>query len=314
VSDINIAESQRNAMLRKGVKSVLTIPLQVRGETTAFAEIGESRYQREFTSDEISLAQGIALHAAIAIETTRNQKELLRYASELESCNQELERFAYVTSHDLKEPLRMVSVYTELLAERYMGELGEDADEFITYAVEGANRMYDLIDDLFSYNRLDTESVRIELVDSVEVVQFVLEKLQNVLEESQAEVELGVLPFVMVDRTQLLILFQNLIGNAIKFRDNDQPYVKIDAERQNEMWIFSVQDNGIGIDPKHTDRTFNLFERLHTQDQYPGTGIGLTMCKKIVERHGGRIWVESQSGQGSTFYFTLPIRRGGHHE
>lgn len=314
VSDINIAESQRNAMLRKGVKSVLTIPLQVRGETTAFAEIGESRYQREFTSDEISLAQGIALHAAIAIETTRNQKELLRYASELESCNQELERFAYVTSHDLKEPLRMVSVYTELLAERYMGELDEDADEFITYAVEGANRMYDLIDDLFSYNRLDTESVRIELVDSVEVVQFVLEKLQYVLEESQAEVELGVLPFVMVDRTQLLLLFQNLIGNAIKFRDNDQPYVKIDAERQNEMWIFSVQDNGIGIDPKHTDRTFNLFERLHTQDQYPGTGIGLTMCKKIVERHGGRIWVESQSGQGSTFYFTLPIRRGGHHE
>jgi signal transduction histidine kinase len=314
VSDINIAESQRNAMLRKGVKSVLTIPLQVRGETTAFAEIGESRYQREFTSDEISLAQGIALHAAIAIETTRNHKELLRYASELESCNQELERFAYVTSHDLKEPLRMVSVYTELLAERYMGELGEDADEFITYAVEGAKRMYDLIDALLSYSRTDTESARIELVDSVEVVQFVLEKLQYPLEESQAEVVLGKLPFVMADRDQLIQLFQHLIGNAIKFRGRDPPYLKIDVRRQNEMWIFSVQDNGIGIDPEHTDQIFLLFERLNTQDQYPGVGIGLTVCKKIVERHGGRIWVESQFGQGSTFYFTLPIRRGGHHD
>jgi light-regulated signal transduction histidine kinase (bacteriophytochrome) len=301
-------------MLRKGVKSVLTIPLQVRGETTAFAEIGESRYQREFTSDEISLAQGIALHAAIAIETTRNHKELLRYASELESCNQELERFAYVTSHDLKEPLRMVSVYTELLAERYMGELGEDADEFITYAVEGAKRMYDLIDALLSYSRTDTESARIELVDSVEVVQFVLEKLQYPLEESQAEVVLGKLPFVMADRDQLIQLFQHLIGNAIKFRGRDPPYLKIDVRRQNEMWIFSVQDNGIGIDPEHTDQIFLLFERLNTQDQYPGVGIGLTVCKKIVERHGGRIWVESQFGQGSTFYFTLPIRRGGHHD
>jgi chemotaxis family two-component system sensor kinase Cph1 len=195
-----------------------------------------------------------------------------------------------------------------------MGELGEDADEFITYAVEGAKRMYDLIDALLSYSRTDTESARIELVDSVEVVQFVLEKLQYPLEESQAEVVLGKLPFVMADRDQLIQLFQHLIGNAIKFRGRDPPYLKIDVRRQNEMWIFSVQDNGIGIDPEHTDQIFLLFERLNTQDQYPGVGIGLTVCKKIVERHGGRIWVESQFGQGSTFYFTLPIRRGGHHD
>lgn len=229
-------------------------------------------------------------------------------AQELARSNEELEQFAYVASHDLQEPLRMVNSYLQLLERRYKDQLNEDAREFIAYAVDGATRMRKLINDLLAYSRVNTRGKAFEPHDLDEMLNQALTNLKCVINEHNAEIIGEPLPCVPVDSGQIVQLFQNLIGNAIKFQADSPPAVRIDVERNAKEWIFSVQDNGIGIEPKFATRIFEIFQRLHTREQYPGTGIGLAICKRIVERHGGRIWVESQVGQGTTFRFTLPIQ------
>ena len=225
---------------------------------------------------------------------------------ELKRSNEELEQFAYVASHDLQEPLRMVSSYTQLLADRYRDQLDEKARKFIHYAVDGAIRMQRLINDLLSYSRVTTRGGNMKNTDSHAALGIALSNLQKSIEESGALVSNGDLPRVRADESQLAQLFQNLIGNAVKFHGETLPRVHVEAEPDNRFWRFSVRDNGIGIDPQHRDRIFIIFQRLHSREQYEGTGIGLALCKRIVERHGGRIWIESTPGEGTTFYFTLP--------
>jgi light-regulated signal transduction histidine kinase (bacteriophytochrome) len=234
---------------------------------------------------------------------------LARQAQELARSNAELEQFAYVASHDLQEPLRMVASYVQLLKRRYQGKLDADADDFIAYAVNGAARMQRMINDLLAYSRVNTRGKPFELTNCEAVLGQALANLQMAIVESGARVTHTPLPTVMADKTQLMQVFQNLIGNAIKYHGDRPPEIHIGVEHQNSEILFSVRDNGIGIDPQCAERIFVVFQRLHSQEEYPGTGIGLAICRKIVERHGGRIWVESQPGKGATFYFTIPIHR-----
>jgi signal transduction histidine kinase len=239
--------------------------------------------------------------------TLRHQVEedLAKKVDELARSNADLEQFAYVASHDLQEPLRMVTAYTQLLAERYRGKLDDNADKFIGYAIEGAQRMQVLIQDLLAFSRVG----RKEACESVEcnaVLKEVLQTLTSAIQESGAVVTPGELPTVWADRTQIAQVFQNLIGNAIKFRGKEPPVVSVRAEKLDQQWQFSVSDNGIGIAPEYSENVFVVFQRLHARTDYPGNGIGLAICKKIVERYGGKIWVESLPGCGSSFKFTIP--------
>jgi len=261
--------------------------------------------------------QGLILTVINVTERERAEEALEKTAQELARSNRELEQFAYVTSHDLQEPLRMVSSYTQLLARRYQGQLDPDADEFIAYAVDGANRMQRLINDLLSYSRVNRRDQPFEPVEANIPLSRALINLHTAIQESGAQVTHDPLPTVVADEAQLVLLFQNLIGDAIKFRGEDPPRVQVSAERKRDVttgadeWLFSVRDNGIGIDPLYHGRIFLMFQRLHSRSQYEGTGIGLAICKRIVERHGGRIWVESAgTGKGATFFFTLPIAPG----
>ena len=240
--------------------------------------------------------------------TARRQahKALAERAEELARSNRELQQLAYVAAHDLQEPLRMVASYVELVAERYKGRLDEKADKYINYAVEGADRMKALVDALRGFLVLTTQAGHFEPVDAAASILGALANLHQVIEEREAVVTHDPLPSIKGDPAQMVQLFQNLIGNALKFCDGT-PRVHVTAERTGEEWVFSVRDNGIGIAPEHRERIFQIFQRLHGRDKYPGTGMGLAICKKVVERHGGRIWVESLPGQGSTFFFTLPV-------
>ncbi len=231
--------------------------------------------------------------------------ELSERAKDLARSNSELQQFAYVASHDLQEPLRMVASFTQLLARRYSEQLDDDARDFIQFAVDGATRMQTLISDLLNYSRVGTQGKPLVPTDSEQVLQPVLENLKYSLEESGAEISHEPMPWVMADATQLGQLFQNLVSNAIKFRSEIPPRIQISAEKDGRDWKISVRDNGIGIAPEHADRVFIIFQRLHTKTEYPGTGIGLAISKKIIERHGGRIWIEPSPGGGTTFCFTL---------
>jgi light-regulated signal transduction histidine kinase (bacteriophytochrome) len=253
-----------------------------------------------------------SVHVARDItERKRAEASLAEKAEELARSNQELEQFAYVASHDLQEPLRMVASYVQLLAERYQGQLDERADRYIAYAVDGATRMKTLINDLLAYSRVGTQGKPPAPIDSQAVLEDVLGRLQVAIKEKQATVTHDPLPTVLADEVQLGQVFQNLIANALKFCGQAAPRIHVgaqpDAERGDRReWRFSVADNGIGLEPKYAERIFVIFQRLHGPTEYSGTGIGLAICKKIVERHGGRMWVESQPGQGATFYFSLP--------
>ncbi len=240
----------------------------------------------------------------------RAEEALAQKAQELARSNADLQHFAYIASHDLQEPLRMVTSYLQLLERRYKEQFDTDAREFIAYAVDGVTRMQGLINALLSYSRVGTRGKPFAPTDCAVILERALTNLKVAIEESNAVVTHDPLPTVMADDVQLTQVFQNLIGNAVKFRGKRTPQVHVGAQRGKGEWIFSVRDNGIGIDPQHFERIFMIFQRLHTQDEYPGAGIGLAVCKKIVERHGGRIWVESLPGQGSTFYFTIPDRGG----
>ena len=244
-------------------------------------------------------------------ERKRAEEKARLLLAELDRSNKELGQFAYVASHDLQEPLRMVSSYTQLLARRYQGKLDANADEFIAYAVDGANRMQRLINDLLAYSRVGTRGKEFEPTDCAAAFDLALANLQAATVENGAVVTRDPLPTLMADKLQIGQLFQNLIGNAVKYHGAEPPRVHVSAERKGDDWVFSVRDNGIGIDPQYAERIFVIFQRLHTREEYPGTGIGLAICKKIVERHGGRIWMESQLGSGTTFYFTITAGNDG---
>ena len=238
--------------------------------------------------------------------TCEAEASLARYAAELTRSNAELEQFAYIASHDLQEPLRTVRSYVQLLARRYQGKLDSDADEFIGYAVDGVGRMQALINGLLAYSRVSTRGGEFKPVDCEALLDRSLANLQMAIEDSKAVVTHDPMPTVTADELQLGQVFQNLISNALKFHAEQPPRVHISAENKAKEWVFSVRDNGIGIEPQYFQRLFIIFQRLHRQEEYPGTGMGLAVCKKIVERHGGRIWMESEPGRGSTFYFTMP--------
>jgi signal transduction histidine kinase len=235
-----------------------------------------------------------------------NQK-LEQSLEQLKQSNAALEQFAYVCSHDLKEPLRTITAYVELLKTRYAGKLDSDADDFINYVVNGTTKMNDLITSLLEYSKAGRDTTP-ERLDSASIVRSVVENLNPMIEESKATIHIGPLPEVTADRQQISRLFQNLISNGIKYRNSLPPQIDISARKLRAEWQFSVKDNGIGIDPVYHEKIFNLFQRLHHGDQYPGTGIGLSVCRQIVECQGGRIWVESQPGAGATFHFTVPER------
>ncbi len=241
-------------------------------------------------------------------ERKRAEEKLTHAMVELARSNAELEQFAYIASHDLQEPLRMVSSFVQLLEKRYKGKLDQDADDFINYAVDGANRMQRLITDLLAYSRVGSRGKQFKPVSSEVALDRALSNLQVIIKQSGAVVTRDPLPVVMGDDIQLGQLFQNLIGNAIKFCGDRAPYIHISADQQEGEWVFSICDNGIGIEPEYLGRIFLIFQRLHDRKKYPGTGIGLAICKKVVERHGGGIWADSKSGGGSTFYFTIPAQ------
>jgi len=240
-------------------------------------------------------------------ERELKQAEALKQAVEaLELSNRDLEQFAYVASHDLQEPLRMVASFTQLLAKRYQGKLDKDADEFIAYIVAGAERMQVLINDLLTYSRVDTRGESFEPIDSEAAFDQAIANLRVAIEKGEAVITHDPLPPLIADNSQIVQLFQNLLGNAIKFHGKEPPRIHVSARQENNEWVFSFRDNGIGIAPEYFDRVFVIFQRLHSREEYPGTGTGLAICKRIVERHGGRIWVESELNKGSTFYFAIP--------
>jgi len=245
-------------------------------------------------------------------ELERGQRVLEEKIGELARANEDLEQFAYVASHDLQEPLRMVSSFVQLLARRLEGRLDEDAKEFIGYVTEGAARMHALIHGLLEYCRVGSRGEAPGPVACETVFEHAMSNLEVARVESGAVITRDPLPIVPGNAIQLTALFQNLIGNAIKFRGEERPKIHVGVEARDADWLFSVRDNGIGIEPRHLERIFVIFQRLHARDRYPGTGIGLAICKKIVERHGGRIWVESEPAKGTTFKFTLPTHGDAH--
>jgi signal transduction histidine kinase len=294
----------------EGVDVPLILVTGALGEVTAVdcLKQGATDYVLKGALARLPTAIRRALQEKKLREQRRKAEEALaEKVDELARSNKELEQFAYIASHDLQEPLRMVASYTELLSERYKGRLDDKADKYIGYAVDGARRMQRLINDLLAYARVGSRAKPLQSTDSSAVMALVVGGLQNVIESSHAEIVYRNLPQVMADDTQLGQVLQNLIANAIKFRHPDKaPRIQVGAEADGDLVRFSVADNGIGMEKESTGRIFQMFQRLHTREEYEGTGIGLAVAKKVVERHGGQIWFESVPGEGTTFYFTLP--------
>ena len=298
-----------NALRGLNIHTYLVYPLRYRDELIGAINLA-SHNKNAFNQNDIAIVDEIAAPLAIAIQQARLYEEVHQHAKALESRNEELEQFAYVASHDLQEPLRIVISYVQLLARQYEGQLDDDADIFMKYAIDAAMRMRNLIQDLLSYSRLGSRGKIFVETDMNQVLAHVLIDLSLTIEENTASITHDPLPTILADSTQMGQILLNLISNAIKFRGEEDPHIHISALRQDDHWQFSVQDNGIGIEPQYTERIFAIFQRLHTVEEYPGTGIGLAICKKIIERHDGQIWVESDLAykQGTTFYFTLPAQ------
>lgn len=288
-----------------GYESCAYLPLIVRGEPLGIMLLA-SKAKGFFTEAKEEQLMTIARLIGIVVENHELFQAVVKSETELKRSNAELEQFAYVASHDLQEPLRMVTNYTTLLARRYKGKLDESANDYIGFAVDGAKRMQGLINDLLTYSRVGRHGKELAPLDCGEVFARALSALELAIADCGAKVTCDNLPTVLADEMQIGQLFQNLIGNAIKYRNGAAPEVHVECVPKGDDWQFAVRDNGIGIDPEYAERIFVIFQRLHTRDEYPGSGIGLAVCKKIVEHHGGKIWVESQVGKGATFYFTLP--------
>ena len=269
-------------------------------------------YNASLYRDDEGETAGVFAAARDVTELNGAQERLRQTVKNLERSNKDLEQFAYVASHDLQEPLRMVSSYTQLLAERYGDKLDQDAKDFIGYAVDGSIRMQTLINDLLQYARVGTRGQELAATNMRGPLDSAIATMQSRIDETGAVVSIGDMPTVLADCAQITQLFQNLLGNAIKFAKADEvPRIGISAERTRGEWVFSVCDNGVGIDPKYHARVFEIFQRLHSRSEYSGTGIGLAICKRIVERHGGKIWVESEVDRGATLKFSLPIQQSG---
>lgn len=302
-TDIELADNEGTRALFDGKRQVIATGVGLKTEIAFPVSDGLRSY--DVFVDPLYDAAGRLLGVSTsAYDIT----ELKRVETELRRSNAELEQFAYVASHDLQEPLRAVAGMVQLLSQRYKGQLDDRADEYITHAVEASGRMQNLINDLLDYSRVDRFGRPFEPTAVEKSLQTVLANLQMAIQDSQAQISHDPLPTVMADPSQLGRVLQNLIGNALKFRGEAAPHIHVGAAKEAQAWRFSVSDNGIGIEPQYFERIFLVFQRLHTRREYPGTGIGLSLCKKIIERHGGRIWVESQPGQGATFYFTIPKR------
>ncbi|MFC7239370.1 ATP-binding protein [Saliphagus sp. GCM10025317] len=277
---------------------------------------GDIRWLRLQGVPEVVDNKAASLRGAVQDITERKQREkrLEEVIERLEASNERLEQFAYAASHDLQEPLRMVSTYLQLLERRYENALDEDGEEFLEFAVDGANRMREMIDGLLAYSRVETQGDPLERIDLDAVFDDVLADLRIQIAGSDAEITADDLPRVEGDATQLRQVFQNLLENAITYSGDEKPRIHASAERDGAEWIVSVRDEGIGIDTDNQDCIFEVFQRLHTHGEYDGTGIGLALCERIVERHGGDIWVESEPGEGATFSFTLPVAAGERRE
>ncbi|MBA3045821.1 MAG: PAS domain S-box protein [Candidatus Thermoplasmatota archaeon] len=284
----------------------LGTPLRNKDRIIGMVAVQSYTSHTAYTHDDLKFLDFISSQIASAIEHKKTEEKLKQTMDELLRSNTELQHFAYIASHDLQEPLRMVSSYLQLIERRYEGKLDSDAQEFIDFAVDGANRMQTMINDLLTYSRVSTKGKPFAPTNCEEVMKWCLNNLQIAIEESGVVVTNDALPVIMADESQLIQLLQNLIGNAIKFHGEEKPRTHISVEEKEDEWQFSVKDNGIGMRPEDHEKIFDIFSRLYNKTEYPGTGIGLSVCKKIVERHGGRIWVESEPGVGSTFSFTIP--------
>lgn len=308
---LNILEdfTEEKARLGESQKAALNILEDFFGEQVRLADTQKAVLNiLDDLDEEKSKTDDANRELRVEVAERKLAEEALRQKTqELARSNSELEQFAYVASHDLQEPLRMVSSYTQLLEQRYNDLLDERGRKYIYYAVDGANRMQRLINDLLAYSRVGTRGKSLAATDANVALGDAILNLASAIEQSQAMVTHDPLPFVQADRSQLTQVFQNLIGNGIKFRGQAGPRVHVSAERRANRVIFSVRDNGIGIEPQHFERIFVIFQRLHSREDYPGTGIGLALCKRIVERHNGTMWVESQMDGGSTLYFSLSL-------
>jgi PAS domain S-box-containing protein len=338
VEKAHIQDCHRQFLHKYGVKANLVVPILIRGGIWGLLIAHQCAHTRHWNNFETDLLLQLANQIGIALSQAQLLAQATHHAQELARSNSELEQFAYVASHDLQEPLRMVTSYLQLLERKYSSQLDATADQFINYAVDGARRMQNLINDLLNYSRVTTRGQPFVQVDCAEILQQAIANLKFAIEDSSAEITYDPLPVIKGDPTQLTQVFQNLIGNAIKFRGELPPRIHIGAIRTSEEqgrrgaeeesttqnsaplpltapspeneWLFFVSDNGIGLETQYAERIFVIFQRLHGRSKYPGTGIGLAICKKIIERHGGRIWVESEPGQGSIFYFTIPEQAG----
>ena len=306
----------RMPSLRHGIQvgflSFIAVPMITKGEVIGIMHLRSSE-ENAFTERDRQLAESVGAEIASAFANARLYEKLQLQAEELRRSNAELEQFAYVASHDLQEPLRMISSYVQLLGHRYKGRLDSDADEFISFAVDGAHRMQLLIEALLTYSRVGTRELHPEKTDFNTVFDQAAANMTVAVEQCNGVVTRDELPTLTADSQQMLRLFQNLLSNAIKFRGEEPPRVHISSLPQGDDWMFSVSDNGIGIPTEHCQRVFLVFQRLHGRGEYEGTGIGLAICKRIVERHQGRIWIDPEPEGGSVFHFTLPSspREGG---
>lgn len=291
---------EQNVLLQEEISSRLAVEKTLDEKNQVLQQEISNRCAVEKALQE----QNLLLQQEIS-NRQRAESALLKSNQELARSNAELEQFAYVASHDLQAPLATIASYAQLLEKRYKDQLDSQASKFIGNIVHGCTRMQTLIDDLLEYSRVGRSQKPFQIIDCNHVIQQVIANLQGAIRNNQAVVTYTELPAVMGDISQLVQLFQNLVSNAIKYRQDESPTVYINAYKQENNWLFSVSDNGIGIASQYQERIFQIFQRLHTQKEYSGTGIGLAICQKIVERHGGSIWVDSEPGQGSTFHFTL---------